>query len=133
MPFSGRPRAAVGPRPQASERCAGHARARRRARYTDDAAAERAAVCKNGDGRARALRRDAAQAARGLYKRVAITKVQESAAVAGNHGFEDFSLARAAPGASCWKVAASGHAVVVAAVAWFLILLAFLLTLLPAA
>ena len=114
MPFSDRPRAVAGPRPQALERCAGHARARRRARYTDDAAAERAAVCKNSDGRARALRRDAAQAARGLYDEVAVTKVQESAAVARDHGLEDFPVARAAPGASCWKVAAAGRAVVAA-------------------
>ena len=33
--------------------------------------------------------RDAAQAARGLYDEVAVTKVQASAAVAGNHGFGD--------------------------------------------
>jgi hypothetical protein len=83
-------------------------------RYATDAAAERAAVCKNSDGRARALRRDAAQAARGLYDEVAIAKVQASAAVAGNHGLEDLPVARAAPGASRWKVAASGRAVVAA-------------------
>ena len=114
MPPGDRPRAAVGPRPQALERCAGHARSRRRARYATDAAAERAAVCKNSDGRARALRRDAAQAARGLYDEVAVTKVQASAAVSTRNGFEDLPVARAAPGASRWKVAAEGRAVVAA-------------------
>ena len=74
--------------------------------YTDDAAAERATLCKNSDGRARALRRDAAQAARGLYDEVAIAKVQAGAAVSTRNGLEDFPVARAAPGASCWKVAA---------------------------
>ena len=75
-------------------------------------------------GRARALRRDAAQAARGLYDEVAVAKVQASAAVPKRNGFEDLPVARAAPGASCWKVAASGRAVVaaVAGVLVFLIL-----------
>ena len=44
-----------------------------------------------------------------------------------NRGFEDFPVARAAPGASCWKVAASGRAVV-AAVAGVLVLRAFCLS-----
>ena len=89
MPPGDRPRAAVGPRPQALERCAGHARSRRRARYATDAAAAGRRRTKGGDGRARALRRDAAQAARGLSNEVAITKVQESAAVSTRNGFED--------------------------------------------
>ena len=106
MPFSGRPSTFTGPRPQASERCAGHARSRRRARYTDDAAAERAAVCKNSDGRARALRRDAAQAARCRQSVALSLKIQAGASVAGNHGFEDLPVARAAPGAPHRAVAA---------------------------
>ena len=75
-------------------------------------------------GGARARGRDAAQAARGLYDEVAVAKVQEGAAVARDHGLEDLPVARAAPGASCWKVAASGRAVVaaVAGVLVFLIL-----------
>ena len=46
---------------------------------------------KGGDGRARALRRDAAQAARGLYDDRRHLKVQASAAVARDRGREDFS------------------------------------------
>ena len=120
MPFSHRPRAVAGPRPQALERCAGHARSRRRARYTDDAAAERAAVCKNSDGRARALRRDAAQAARGLYDEVAVAKVQASAAVSTRNGLEDFPVARAAPGAPHRAVAAGPRFQGIEALAWVL-------------
>ena len=51
---------------------------------------ERAAACKNGDGCARALRRDAAQAAR-CRQSVAITQNPAGAAVATRNGFEDFS------------------------------------------
>ena len=106
MPFSHRPRAVAGPRPQALERCAGHALYYGTSRYATDAAAERAAVCKNSDGRARALRRDAAQAARGRQSVALSLKIQASAAVAGNHGLEDLPVARAAPGAPHGAVAA---------------------------
>ena len=106
MPPGDRPRAVAGPRPQALERCAGHARSGSARYYTTDAAAAGRRRAKGGDGRARALRRDAAQAARGLYDEVAITKVQASAAVSTRNGFEDLPLARAAPGTPRRAVAA---------------------------